>query len=55
MTTRPPACVAQVVARDLRLSDFLGALRTTGRSVSPEMLQRYEEFSRGRGGRQLPE
>ncbi|KAF0306903.1 Vacuolar protein sorting-associated protein 4 [Amphibalanus amphitrite] len=38
-----------VVARDLQLSDFLGALRTTGPSVSQEMLRRYEEFSKGRG------
>ncbi|XP_037079629.1 vacuolar protein sorting-associated protein 4-like [Pollicipes pollicipes] len=38
-----------VVARDLRLSDFQEALRSTGPSVSADMLRRYHDFRLGRG------
>ncbi|XP_045623974.1 uncharacterized protein [Procambarus clarkii] len=35
----------QVVARDVEIKDFLMAIQTTPKTVSPKTLQQYEEFS----------
>ncbi|XP_069951126.1 uncharacterized protein [Cherax quadricarinatus] len=35
----------QIVARDVELRDFLRAIQTTARTVSPKILQQYHDFS----------